>query len=601
MPFNYKLSVPGASGLGPKVVMFQTGLQVNANDLVLPQQLLIGTNGGTPGDGVAISAYHVVIGGVLGAEPGSNWPGAAEDQFPTSGSVTFRSKNLYHYDPSALVNGTGSQISAVNNPASASATNGRVVVTRRGTSTFASIGFTASGSPGNNTYGWILTYSAGSDILPPVVGALGIGNCQHVVVDGYVAQGTGASNGFAYTQGAGSACANVFFRDSHARGIRSADGNNNGFMVTSPNASSLAVTSLYFDNCTATDCGGYGFGLESVNTALNAVRPVVFTQCTATDSGRQKNAWGFGGYARFAAVTTGWTLVTATRYSRAEPTQVRRVADHGGVNFRQLTENTGTPTTPGANEWGWSAGTLYIDIGESPNTGHTIYYSLNFSDGMEFNDCISTGSKKKNNLDGAGFGADTLTAGWTFNRCLALSNEGEGFVSNIALSAAFHGCIGDLNNIGIGINNAITAIVTNCTLVRSLQAGIACTNPNGAVTVRNTVLAANGTYGIVKSGTLTETNNDFFGNASGTINGASPDASDVTADPQLRSDYMPMASAVRTAGIASGRGDFYGKELRGTIGAVQYQPIRSVATRSVATRSAVTRSVSYRRTWAAAV
>jgi hypothetical protein len=56
-------------------------------------------------------------------------------------------------------------------------------------------------------------------------------------------------------------------------------------------------------------------------------------------------------------------------------------------------------------------------------------------------------------------------------------------------------------------------------------------------------------------------------------------------NPELRTDYMPMASAVRSAGTPSQRGDFYGKPLRGTIGAVQYQAARAtVASRNIAKR-----------------
>jgi hypothetical protein len=603
MAWSYLLSVPTGSMRGPKVVMYQNGLQVNEGDLVLPTQLLAGTNTGTPGDGTAISAYHVVGAGILGAEPGSNWPGAAEDAFPTSGTVVFRAKNLYHFDPSASSNGTGSQASPVNVHTSASGTNGRVVVMRQGTTYAGAASFIPSGSPGNKTYGWILSYNKGSDVGNPRVQQLSISNAQWVVVDGYTCFGSGTSNGFSYTQSSGTACANVFFRNCLADGVRnSSDGNNNGFMVTSSASTDLSITSLYFDSCTAIRCGGYGFGLESVNTALDAPETVVHTNCIALNNGLDKAAWGFGGYARFVNASNGWTNTAGNVWQRAETTQTRRVADHGGSNFRHLTENTGTPTAPGANEWGWSANVLYINVGENPNTNHTIWWTPNYCDGVVYRDCLAESTVATGGFDGAGFGADTLTSGWKFQSCLSKNNQGEGFVSNIARTSTFIGCIA-LNNgatttqSGIGVNNAVTATIQSCLVSGSNQSGVGCTNPNGTTVVKNSILMNNGTYGINKSGTLTETNNCLYGNTSGTINGASPDGTDVTSNPSLNEQYMPTASGVRTAGASIGGLDYYGNgfAIPGTIGAVQYEAARTLVTRTVVAGTVATRSLAFKR------
>jgi len=589
MAWSYLLSVRGSSGLGPRVLMYANGAEVNVGDLVLPQQLLAGTSTGTPGDGTCISAYHVVVAGTLGAEPGSNWPAAAEDTFPTSGTVTFRSKNLYHYDPSAATNGTGSQSSPAKLASSASAANGRVVVIRQGTTATETTGFGASGSSANSTYGWILTYNTGIDSGPTTVGTLGIGNCQWVVVDGIRAVGSGTSNGFSYMQGSGSAASNVFFRNCQALGVRnSSDGNNNGFMITSSSSTDLSITSLYFDDCVANDCGGYGFGLESVNTAQNASSPVLFTNCSASGNGLQKAAWNFGGYARFGYSATGWTRVGGVGtfiYSRADATQVRRVADHGGSNFRHLTENTGTPTAPTTNEWGWSAGTLYINLGVDTGTGLSgrgIWWSHNFCDGVTFSNCVSDGAVSSGGFDGSGFGCDTLTSGWVFRNCISRNNEGEGFVSNIAASATFENCIAENNGAvtgqsGFSVNNAVTATVKHCIATGSNQAGLSSTNPNGTIVAKNNIFASNGTYGMVASGTFTETNNCVYGNTSGTISGASLSGTDVTVDPQLRSDYLSQNSALWTAGASLGGTDFYGRVFNGTIGAVQYGSLTGIA------------------------
>jgi hypothetical protein len=91
----------------------------------------------------------------------------------------------------------------------------------------------------------------------------------------------------------------------------------------------------------------------------------------------------------------------------------------------------------------------------------------------------------------------------------------------------------------------------------------------------------------------TATNNCFYGVTSQRLdssNAAFSGGSDVTGDPELRADYMPMSSAVRTAGTTLGGADYYGKEFYGspTIGAVQYQPARTVATGVVSPKRVAT-------------
>lgn len=65
----------------------------------------------------------------------------------------------------------------------------------------------------------------------------------------------------------------------------------------------------------------------------------------------------------------------------------------------------------------------------------------------------------------------------------------------------------------------------------------------------------------------------------------------------MRADYMPMSSAVRTAGTSLGGGDYYGNEFKytPTIGAVQYQAAKTVTTRTTTTRTTTTRTVASKR------
>lgn len=68
--------------------------------------------------------------------------------------------------------------------------------------------------------------------------------------------------------------------------------------------------------------------------------------------------------------TSGWTLVSGSVYSHADRTdgQTRTLLDNG----TQRTENTATPTNPGANQWGGAAGLVYLNLGGTDPNTHTI-------------------------------------------------------------------------------------------------------------------------------------------------------------------------------------------------------------------------------------
>jgi hypothetical protein len=110
-------------------------------------------------------------------------------------------------------------------------------------------------------------------------------------------------------------------------------------------------------------------------------------------------------------------------------------------------------------------------------------------------------------------------------------------------------------------------------------------------TVQYNIISGCG-WGIrLDEGVATESYNNIFNctiPVKGVVSNPALGTGTITTDPQLRGDYMPLATAVRSIGAATGRGDFYGKEFRGTIGAVQYQPVRTVTSRLLAPGRAVT-------------
>jgi hypothetical protein len=74
-----------------------------------------------------------------------------------------------------------------------------------------------------------------------------------------------------------------------------------------------------------------------------------------------------------------WTNTSGTIYSSAGATAAPRIVAYhptSGTN-RVLNENTATPTTPGADEWGYDTLTLYVNVGEDPTTG-SVYASYEY-------------------------------------------------------------------------------------------------------------------------------------------------------------------------------------------------------------------------------
>lgn len=567
-----------AAGKGPSLRMYQDGMRVAVGDVVIPQQWTTGANGATD-----VCAYHVTQAGNLGSEPGANWPYAAEGTTGIAcGSAILRSAALYHFDFSASADGDGSQTSPFNTTTARNTTlvssNGRIGLVRYGTQQTSSTALNVGGSPTtSNKWSWIATYYTSQADLSAGMPKVRVAqdNSRYFVIDRLRSDGEfgGAlGNGFSFNLGAGVQLSEGYARRCIARAVVGTGGNNNGWMFTSPNAAALECVGLWLEYCEAHGCGGYGFGFESWNTTQNAVDSSVLWRCKAIGNGLAKTSWGLGGYARFANNSgTAWSRVGGVGtfiYSFSDASTVRRMAIHGGVNFQQVTQNTGTPTTPGVGEWGQSAGVLYlnlgVDAGATLGTAYSVWRSYNWCDGVRVVECELA---EQHSADGSGAGADTLTGGWIFERNLTHDNDGEGFVSNIALGTIIrsnisrHDCAVYTSKAAITLNNGTGLTAVHNTIEDCAGDGISGTCPNHAVTVRNNKVLRVAGDGIVTSG--------FHGSSVTTPNS--------------------MIEAVET-GVYLGGKDFYRKEFQAppTMGAVQYQPPRAlVSSRELAFRRAM--------------
>ena len=65
-------------------------------------------------------------------------------------------------------------------------------------------------------------------------------------------------------------------------------------------------------------------------------------------------------------VITGWTLVSCNSIYTSGVSNIVRIVYYKGA---KLTHNNGATTGVGFNEWDWASGALYVNVGESPDTG----------------------------------------------------------------------------------------------------------------------------------------------------------------------------------------------------------------------------------------
>lgn len=153
------------------------------------------------------------------------------------------------------------------------------------------------------------------------------------------------------------------------------------------------------------------------------------------------------------------TLVSGTIYQFTIPagrSNVWRVAMAANATnvgtYGWLNENTSTPTTPAAGEYGQSAGILYLNWGTNtiPGSGAaTIYaYAWGLSGGCYYEDCEArnTVDFSSNQSEGHGMAADDYRSNNTYVRCYSHDNDGYGFSWHRGESNEAFYCVVSNNN-----------------------------------------------------------------------------------------------------------------------------------------------------------
>jgi hypothetical protein len=218
-----------------------------------------------------------------------------------------------------------------------------------------------------------------------------------------------------------------------------------------------------FDGCEFYDNGGHGLILMGTNHQV--------LNCKAYRNGATTTfgAHGFSARAARTEVSSGWTLVTGTTYSRT--LAAAEVTVFGMYNFDvfgNMVQNTSTPTTPAAGEWGQSSTTLYVNSGANPNT-QDIVYAWGPCTGIRYVNCEAyenIWNQAAPFQEGHGFAADDWTSNTQYVNCVSRDNDGLAFSFNRGSNNKLLGCIA-MRNGSAGLTSIAGSnnVVYNCLFV----------------------------------------------------------------------------------------------------------------------------------------
>lgn len=373
----------------------------------------------------------------------------------------------------------------------------------------------------------------------------------------------------------------------------------NGLFINSADTSNPLISNIWVEDNEFSDNAAHG------SQVLGEVNGVYFVGNTYARNSRSSSSHGATALPQRTTVTSGWTNTSGNIYSRAFTTATIYSVMTTNSTYPWLLQNTGTPTTPAAGEFGINAGTLYINIGTNPSGvsvsyAHTRCHNVHYL----FNRVHNTQSV--DTVEGTGIQFDDMASYCSAIGNLVYDNKGVGITSNGGVGNVIRSNI-VFNNGRRGINaqrggghsiDNNTVLLNNQGIADASEISVSLLGTNTAV--RNNIVLASVANGILcdagSASGSTAANNNVRGNTGAAVSGLT-DSTLTTSDPSLNNQYMPLASAVRSAGTYLGIKDFYGKAFGNTptIGAVQYKAVRSRTMRTLVTRSVASRSLARRR------
>lgn len=340
-----------------------------------------------------------------------------------------------------------------------------------------------------------------------------------------------------------------------------------GFQIRSGKGTITAafapVEHVLLENCRATNCGKHGFDFRW------EVFDVVVRNCYSDNCGATGTGHGFSCHPLVSGLS-GWSLESGNVYSTNRYSSGGIVYDDeqrlvwtsapnpSSTLDRILTQNTSTPTTPSAYEWGIDATKIYINIEQNP-TGESFLLKRRPHGPFVYEDCFAENnvSDPSPGIEGHGFSADNLSGPMTWKRCISINNEGRGFMSFKGEDITLESCV-SFNNAtgGAHYNDTSSGAVRNFVSMQDTARGVAWTSDaqNGEVT--NTIVygVQNGVFGSAYyaqfSGTVSSESNVHY-NASGatkTNNISATEVDPLLADPNNGDGRLQAGSPCIRAG-----------------------------------------------------
>lgn len=372
----------------------------------------------------------------------------------------------------------------------------------------------------------------------------------------------------------------------------------NGIFINSANTSNPLISNIWLQENTFCDNAAHG------SQVLGEVSGIYFVGNVYARNSLTTSSHGATTIPQRNTVTSGWTNTSSTIYSRAFTTTTVYSVMTTNSTYPWLTQNTATPTTPAAGEFGVDSGTLYINIGTNPN-GTSVSYAHTRCHNVHYLFNTIYGTQSVDAIEGTGIQFDDMASYCSAIGNLIYDNEGVGITSN--------GGVGNIIRSNIVFNNGRRGINTQRGGSHNIDNNTVLLNNVGDVpdaseisvsllgtntTVRNNIILATVANGILcdagSASGSTAASNNVRGNTGTAVSGLT-DSSMTTDDPELTIDFLPLSTSIRTAGTIIPGFDFYGKTRDRTVGAVQHVAARSLATRSTTTRTTESRRVSFRR------
>lgn len=313
----------------------------------------------------------------------------------------------------------------------------------------------------------------------------------------------------------------------------------------SGNTTTNPQTGVWLHHSIGSNCGS--MGLIFNNSSANNLAEYN----SISNTGLSAGAHGISGHPTRSTAASGWASAGGGVYTRTFATfHPLLMVKYTVQPYVWLTENTGTPTTPGTNEFGYSGTTIYVNLGGTdPSTQNMIWSADdNYGNIVRYNRV--TGARAFGGAEGIGISPDDVTRSMSIignyindtggqgikcNKCDSMVAE-----SNIISNGVIEAGLG--NSEGI-ITSGKNALILNNT-VYNYSYGIDTdysTTPHTATVQNNLLLSLRNctVTGFTFGSGYSALNNAVY-NSPAACNGWTQ-TNGVTADPKLTGGVSPTS------------------------------------------------------------